>query len=157
MKILRLDLTAFGPFSNARLDLCGGCQGLHVVNGANDAGKSSSLRAITDLLYGIHSRTPDNFIHPYPRLRIGAQLQHSDGTVLEIVRRKSSKNSLFQGDDSTALDETELIRFMGDVDRELFHMMFGIDHERLRRGGEEIAQGAGRIGELLFAAGGGLG
>lgn len=156
MKILKLNLTAFGPFSNAQLDLSGGNQGLHVVYGPNEAGKSSSLRAITDLLYGIHSRTPDNFIHPYPRLRIGAQLQHSDGSVLEIVRRKANKNSLFSGDDSTPLDEAELTRFMGDVDRELFHMMFGIDHERLRRGGEEIVQGDGRIGELLFAAGAGL-
>lgn len=156
MKILKLNLTAFGPFSNAQLDLSGGNQGLHVIYGPNEAGKSSSLRAITDLLYGIHSRTPDNFIHPYPRLRIGAQLQHSDGNVLEIVRRKANKNSLFSGDDSTPLDEAELARFMGDVDRELFHMMFGIDHERLRRGGEEIVQGDGRIGELLFAAGAGL-
>jgi len=156
MKILKLNLTAFGPFSNAQLDLSGGNQGLHVIYGANEAGKSSSLRAITDLLYGIHSRTPDNFIHPYPRLRIGAQLQHSDGTVLEIVRRKANNNSLFNGDDSTPLDDTELTRFMGDVDRELYHTMFGIDHERLRRGGEEIVQGDGRIGELLFAAGAGL-
>ena len=156
MKILKLNLTAFGPFSNAELDLSGGSQGLHVIYGPNEAGKSSSLRAMTDLLYGIHSRTPDNFIHPYPRLRIGAQLQHSDGTVLEIVRRKANKNSLFNGDDSTPLDEAELTRFMGDVDRELFHTMFGIDHQRLRRGGEEIVQGDGRIGELLFAAGAGL-
>ncbi len=156
MKILKLNLTAFGPFSNVQLDLSGGNQGLHIIYGPNEAGKSSSLRAITDLLYGIHPRTPDNFIHPYPRLRIGAQLQHSDGTVLEIVRRKANKNSLFNGDDSTALDETELTRFMGGVDRELFHMMFGIDHERLRRGGEEIVRGDGRIGQLLFAAGAGL-
>lgn len=156
MKILKLNLTAFGPFSGAQLDLSEGNQGLHVIYGQNEAGKSSSLRAITDLLYGIHSRTPDNFIHPYPRLRIGARLKHSDGTVLEIVRRKANKNSLFNGDDSTPLDETELTRFMGDVDRGLFHMMFGIDHERLRRGGEEIVQGDGRIGELLFAAGAGL-
>lgn len=156
MQILKLNLTAFGPFSNVQLDLSGGNQGLHVIYGQNEAGKSSSLRAITDLLYGIHSRTPDNFIHPYPRLRIGAQLQHSDGTVLEVVRRKANKNSLFSGDDSTPLDEADLARLMGDVDRELFRMMFGIDHERLRRGGEEIVQGVGRIGELLFAAGAGL-
>ena len=156
MKILKLNLTAFGPFSNAQLDLSEGSQGLHVIYGPNEAGKSSSLRAITDLLYGIHSRTPDDFVHPYARLRIGAQLQHSDGTVLGIVRRKANKNSLFNGDDSAPLDEAELTRFKGDVDRDLFHLMFGIDHERLRRGGEQIVRGDGRIGELLFAAGAGL-
>ena len=63
MKILKLNLTAFGPFTDAQLDLSKGNQGLHVIYGPNEAGKSSSLRAITDLLYGIPARTPDNFIH----------------------------------------------------------------------------------------------
>ena len=34
--------------------------------------------------------------------------------------------------------------------------MFGIDHERLTRAGEEIRTGHGQLGELLFAAGAGL-
>ncbi|MDG2384789.1 MAG: AAA family ATPase [Pirellulaceae bacterium] len=156
MRFLTVQLQAFGPFTNAHLDLSGGDHGLHLVYGSNEAGKSSSLRAITDLLYGIHSRTPDNFKHPYPRLRIAAELQHSDGTVLNLVRRKANKNSLFQGDDSTPLHENQLARFLGNVDRDLFHMMFGIDHERLRQGGEEIVKGDGQIGQLLFAAGAGL-
>jgi len=155
MKIRELDLRAFGPFTSEHLDLSGGQYGLHVIHGPNEAGKSSSLRAIIDLLYGFRPRTLDSFVHPYARLRVGAHLQHSDGTVLDIVRRKANKNSLFNGDDSTSLDENELTRFLGDVDRELFRMMFGIDHERLRRGGEEIVQGDGQIGELLFAAGSG--
>ena len=156
MKILKLDLLAFGPFTNASLDLSGGREGLHVVYGPNEAGKSSSLRAITDFFFGIHPRTPDDFVHPYGRLRIGAQLRHSDGTILDLIRRKANQNSLRLADDVTPLDEGELSRFLGDVDRDLFHVMFGIDHERLRRGGEEIARGGGRIGELLFAAGAGI-
>lgn len=156
MKILNLNLKAFGPFTDSQLDLSGGDNGLHIVYGPNETGKSSSLRAITDLLYGFNSRTPDDFIHAYRSLRVGAELQHSDGTTLEIVRRKANKKSLFNADDSKPLDEAELTNFLGDVDRELFQMMFGIDHERLRRGGEQIAKGDGRIGELLFAAGAGL-
>lgn len=156
MKLLRLDLIAFGPFTNVQIDLSDGQHGLHIVYGPNEAGKSSSLRAIADLLYGFHPRTPDDFIHGYKRLRIGGELQHSDGSTLEFVRRKANKKSLFAVDDTTAMDESELTRFVGEVDRELFQMMFGIDHERLRRGGEEIVKGDGRIGELLFAAGAGL-
>ncbi|MCP4195455.1 MAG: AAA family ATPase [Planctomycetaceae bacterium] len=156
MRFLTVQLQAFGPFTNAYLDLSGGDHGLHLIYGSNEAGKSSSLRAITDLLYGIHSRTPDNFKHPYPRLRIAGELQHSDGTVLNLVRRKANKNSLFQKDDSTPLDENQLARLLGNVDRDLFHRMFGIDHERLREGGEEIVKGDGQIGQLLFAAGAGL-
>ena len=99
MKILRLHLKAYGPFTDSKQDLSGGQHGLHVVYGLNEAGKSSSLRAIADLLYGIPGRTPDNFVHPYPKLRIGAELRHSDGSILEIVRRKANKNSLFDADD----------------------------------------------------------
>lgn len=156
MKILRLHLKAYGPFTDSKLDLSGGQHGLHVVYGLNEAGKSSSLRAIADLLYGIPGRTPDNFVHPYPKLRIGAELQHSDGSILEIVRRKANKNSLFDADDSKPLEDALLDRFLADVDRDLFHMMFGIDHERLRHGGEEIVKGGGPIGELLFSAGAGI-
>ena len=156
MKILRLHLKAYGPFTDNKLDLSGGQHGLHVIYGVNEAGKSSSLRAIADLLYGIPGRTPDNFVHPYPKLRIGAKLQHSDGSILEVVRRKANKNSLFDADDSKPLEDALLDRFLADVDRDLFHMMFGIDHERLRHGGEEIVKGGGRIGELLFSAGAGI-
>ena len=34
--------------------------------------------------------------------------------------------------------------------------MFGIDHERLTKAGEEIRTGQGQLGELLFAAASGL-
>ena len=156
MRIAELQLIAFGPFTNARIDLSRGSEGLHMIYGPNEAGKSTSLRAISDLFFGFPSRTSDNFKHPYQRLRIGAKLVHSDGRVLEIVRRKATKNSLFGADDTTPLEEDDLHRLMGDVDRDLFQNMFGIDHERLRHGGEEIVQGEGRIGELLFAAGAGL-
>ena len=93
MKILQLHLKAFGPFTDTSLDLSGGEQGLHIVYGPNEAGKSSSLRAITDLLYGFLPRTPDNFLHPYPKLRIGGELQNSDGKILEMIRRKANKKS----------------------------------------------------------------
>ena len=156
MKILRLHLKAYGPFTDTKLDLSGGQHGLHVVYGVNEAGKSSSLRAIADLLYGIPGRTPDNFIYPYPKLRIGAELRHSDGSILEIVRRKANKKSLFDADDSKPLEDAMLDRFLAGVDRDLFHMMFGIDHERLRHGGEEIVKGGGQIGKLLFSAGAGI-
>jgi len=156
MKILELKLTAFGPFTGHSLDLSDGQEGLHIIYGPNEAGKSSALRAIGDFFYGIPPRTDDNFVHPYQRLRIGGRLEHSGGTVLEAVRRKGNQNTLRQSDDTAPLDEDELRQFLGDVDRDLFHVMFGLNHIRLRRGGEEIVQGGGEIGRLLFVAGAGL-
>jgi len=67
MKILQLNLLAFGPFTDTVLNLNEGHEGLHIIYGLNEAGKSSSLRALLQLLYGI--RTPDDFRHPYSKLR----------------------------------------------------------------------------------------
>ena len=44
MKILELALHAFGPFTDAVLDLSAGQEGLHLIYGPNEAGKSSALQ-----------------------------------------------------------------------------------------------------------------
>jgi uncharacterized protein YhaN len=53
MRIKRLDLMAFGPFTDQRLVFDSKGPGLTVIFGPNEAGKSSSLRALKCLLYGI--------------------------------------------------------------------------------------------------------
>lgn len=156
MKIAELQLIAFGPFTDCQLDLSAGSHGLHILYGPNEAGKSSSLRAITHFLYGFPSSTPDDFQHPYKSLRVGARLEHSDGTQLTTVRRKAQKLSLRCDQDQEPVADDALLHFMGDVDQGFFTSMFGINHERLREGGQDIAAGKGRLGELLFAAGAGV-
>lgn len=156
MRFDNLRLIATGPFTNKEIDLSGGTYGLHIVYGPNEAGKSSSLRAITNFLFGFPTRTSDDFIHPYGKLRIGAKLVHSDGAVLDCVRRKTNQSSLRDHDDVNVIDDSQLTRMLGDLDRELFTAMFGIDHDILRAGGDEIARGGGRVGEMLFSAGAGL-
>ena len=70
MRFDRLHIPAFGPFTNLELTFPVQGSDLHVIYGSNEAGKSSLLRAIRDLLFGIHSQSPDNFVHDYKRLRI---------------------------------------------------------------------------------------
>lgn len=155
MNLLELELKAFGPFSGQRLDLSGGNPGLHVIFGPNEAGKSSALRALHALLYGIPGRTPDDFLHPSQALRIGGRLRHSDGTEIAFVRRKGSKNTLLAPDE-TRLDDHALDRFLGGESAEKFEMFWGIDHARLVQGGQDILEGHGDLGESLFAAGSGV-
>ena len=50
MKILSLDLLAWGPFTDRSLRFTAGSEGLHVIYGPNEAGKSSALRALRALL-----------------------------------------------------------------------------------------------------------
>ncbi|MFN4258555.1 MAG: AAA family ATPase [Gemmataceae bacterium] len=156
MKILRLDLLAFGPFTDTRLDLSAGCQGLHLIYGPNEAGKSSALRALRRLFYGIPERTSDDFTHAYNKLRIGAILRHSDGSELAVTRRKGRGETLRGSDERTVIPQEELNRYLDGVDQRLFETWFGIDHKELVQGGEEIGKGGGQLGQVLFAASAGI-
>jgi uncharacterized protein YhaN len=156
MRILRLDLQAFGPFSGTSLELSAGNEGIHLIYGPNEAGKSSTLRALRNLLYGIPGNTVDDFVHNKPDLRVGALLRRRDGQELEIVRRKGYKGTLLSPDEKDPLDESVLRGFLGGCDQAQFETMFGIDHAGLIAGGQEIIRGQGDIGHVLFAAGAGI-
>ncbi len=156
MKICEIRLIAFGPFTNVRIDLSGGKEGLHIIYGPNEAGKSSALRALRHMLYGIPERSLDDFLHPYTKMRVGAAIQRKDGDALEFIRRKGRSNTLRAVDDKTVLDESILHRFLSGVNADVFSTMFGIAHADLVRGGREIIQGGGSMGQIIFAAGSGV-
>lgn len=156
MKILALRLAAYGPFTDTTLDFCASNTNFHLVFGPNEAGKSSALRALRHLLFGIPARTGDNFRHPYPQLRIGARLAGSDGRQIDFLRRKGQVKTLRTADDADVLPDDALAPFLGGADQAVFEQMFAIGHEDLVRGGQEIVCGKGHVGEALFAAGAGL-
>lgn len=89
MRLEILDLSAFGPFTHAQLDFSQTNNGLHLIYGPNEAGKSSALRAITNLFYGIPAQTSDNFIHEHKALRIGARISNANGDELTFIRRNT--------------------------------------------------------------------
>ncbi|MGD8910529.1 MAG: AAA family ATPase, partial [Chromatiales bacterium] len=149
MRISELNLVAFGPFTERLLSF--GKTGLHIVYGPNEAGKSSALRALKSLLYGIPERTTDNFVHANDRLRIAGTLLCDDGNELRIARRKGRKNTLLDPDDGI-LDEQVLAPFLQGVTAELFETIFGIDHQALVAGGQEILEQKGEVGQALFSA-----
>ncbi len=156
MKIIRLDLTAFGPFTDKSLDLGAGNEGLHIIYGPNEAGKSSALRALRQMLFGIPARSPDDFLHPYAKMRIGGTMRKKDGREISFVRRKGRANTLRDSADAEQIEESLLHSFLSGADENLFAAMFGIDHDGLVQGGEEIIRGGGSIGQILFAAGSGI-
>jgi len=160
MRIDRLSLKAYGPFTDVELELPAPPSGfgLHLLVGANETGKSVALRALIGLLFGIEPRCPDNFIHDYGSLRIGARLSRRGGHSLSFMRRKGLRNTLLTEDGDAVLPDEVLAPFLGEVDSQMFVRTFGIDSRRLEAGGLEMARGEGQLGEVLFAAGlGGLG
>lgn len=153
MRIRSLSLVAFGPFSGQTLDFSAGSPGgLHLVYGRNEAGKSTALRAVSGLLFGIPERTPDAHLHPAPEVRVAGVIEGSGARVLEVIRRKKRKDSLRDAKDAP-LDEALLSRLLGGVNRELFQHLFGLDHQALRVGGEALLAGKGDVGQSLYDAG----
>lgn len=156
MKLATLRLLQFGPFTNLELPLDRQNAGFQLLYGRNEAGKSSALRAIQQLFYGIDRQSKDNFLHPNPSLRLGATLVNDRGESLEFIRRKADKASLRLADDQALLPEEVLQRWLQGVDKPTFETMFGIDHVRLRAGGQEIISGKGQLAQTLFAAAAGI-
>lgn len=151
MEIRKLNLAAFGPFTDRTLIFDREAGGLHVVYGPNEAGKSSALRGLKALLYDIDERTPDNFLHANDKLRIEGCVRALDGRELTFARRKGRKNTLLSMEDEP-LDEKALIPFLQGVTQELFEMLFGIDHRALVQGGQEVLEQKGEVGQALFSA-----
>jgi len=115
VKILELELMGFGPFSDFVLDLGPDGAGLHVVLGSNEAGKSTALRAISGLLFGIPERSPDSYLHGYGRMRIGARIEEREGRVLRVVRLKKRARSLVDADGNPFGDDV-LAGLLGGFD-----------------------------------------
>jgi len=157
MRLLELYLKAFGSFTERRIELPGvDGPGLCVLHGANEAGKSTALRAIRGLIYGIPARSPDDFIHRYADLRIGARLRFSDGEELAVMRRKKAKASLYDYDDSAVLESDRMDRLVEAVPELLFERFYGLDHRSLREGSAALLRDDGEVGRALFGASLGL-
>ncbi len=155
MRFEELHLERFGHFDDLRLDFSGDDVRLHVIYGPNEAGKSTALAAICDVLFGIPERTPYNFLHEYSRLRIGATITNAAGQRLAFKRRKARGNSLLKPDESGELPADTLVPFLGGATEEFFTRMFGLNHQRLREGGKGMLEAGGDIARSLFEAGAG--
>lgn len=153
MRLLKLDLMKYGPFTDTLLNL-DGTDCIHIVCGPNEVGKSSALRALRALLYGIPTQTADNFVHENKDLRIGAVLQGDNGP-LQVVRKKGNKGTLLDPHGRPLPDDL-LDALLNGVDQQQFETMFGLDYKRLVDGGEEILKGRGSLSAALFAAGTGI-
>lgn len=150
MRLLSLALLSFGSFAGTTLDLS--ARGVHVVYGPNEAGKSTALRAITGLFYGIPHVSPDAHTHRPDELRIGGRLQNRAGAEISVVRRKGRIRTLLDGS-GAPLPEGALLPFLGGIGEEVFRAAFGLNHETLRLGAQALVEGKGHLGESLFGAG----
>ncbi len=152
MRIARLELKAFGRFTDRTLELG---SGLHIVHGPNEAGKSTTLRALKAWLFGFPERTHDNFLHANDQLLVGGCLRTEDGRELAFYRRKKRKGDIL-GPDGVPLPADALAGFLPMAEQAVFESLYGLSHEDLIRGGEDILAQKGEVGQALFSAGAGI-
>ncbi len=157
MRLRRLDLTRYGKFTDYSIDFgehVAGTPDLHLVYGLNEAGKSTSLSAYLDLLFGIEERTKYGFLHQGKAMEIGACLEF-DGQAHEFKRVKQRSNSLLDAH-GQPVNEALLSVPLAGLTRDAYRMMFSLDDQTLEDGGNAILESKGDLGELLFSASAGL-
>ncbi len=126
------------------------------IYGPNEAGKTTLLRALHGLLFGVDERTP-YARYDYRAIALRAVLRDSAGQRLHVTRLKKRKDSLAGSLHSDAgevpLDAARFGRYFGAITEELYRAIFGFTHADLQQG-SDVLQVAG-LSELL--GGGALG
>jgi uncharacterized protein YhaN len=153
MRFAELSLERYGVYQQLSVPFAS--PGLNVVYGPNEAGKSTCLAAISDFLFGIPNTSFHGQRFGYDAMRVGATLLLGEGRELTLWRRKGRGRTLVDGNGRT-VDESVLRSLLGAVTSDRFGMLFGLDHQALRYGGETLLSADGDIGRLILEAGGGL-
>ncbi len=157
MRLNQLDLTRYGGFTDYSLSFGerpSKGPDLHIVYGPNEAGKSTSLTAFLDLIFGIETRSQYNFLHPYTTMRIGGEIE-INGALRQFARIKRAQNSLLDEGDKPIADGI-ILGDLGGIDRTSYTTMFSLDDDSLEAGGNNILASEGDLGQLLFSASAGL-
>ena len=150
MRIAKLQLPAYGHFQSKELHFEGGDEcDFHIIYGSNEAGKSTLLRAISELLFGIHKQSPAKFRFG-KNISLQARLEQGE-QYLDFIRLNKVSDPLQDLEDQP-LPESALHPFLYGLNRETFESSYGISHERLRQGGREITEAKGDLGQALLAA-----
>lgn len=155
MRITRLDLLRYGKFTDTSVSLPRAAHDFHLIVGPNEAGKSTLRDAIQDLLFGIEPRSRYNFLHAHSEMRLGALIEQGD-QQLDFLRTKARSKTL-QSATGTPLADNALTPFLGPIERSFFDQMFGLNHDRLVAGGQEILSASNDVGQILFQAAAGIG
>jgi|GEM_PF-2223785 len=159
MRLRTLHLLAYGKFTDQILHVGDKKTSLSLVYGPNEAGKSTTLDAITDLRFGFPQKSQAGFLHSNQALRIGGVFVDENDEEHALIRRKGRGDTLLFADFSQVEPmsdipaSAELVRKLdAGLDRNTYLQLFGIDRDRMQQGGRNIFDAGGDIGAVLFEA-----
>jgi uncharacterized protein YhaN len=155
MQLGNLRLERYGPFEQLDLPFDPTPGRVNLIVAPNGYGKSVIRRSIGEFLFGIEARTPMTFRFGTERMHLRADVTQN-GETHALVRRKGNGNTL-ASTQGTEIPPAETQRLLGGASETVFHELFGLDTTLLRSGGKDLIRSQGRLGQVLFAAGGGMG
>ncbi len=153
MKLQHLDIENFGLFTGHVFDFDD--NGFQLVVGPNEAGKTTLLQLIRELLFGFQIQNPYAFDAHTGEMAATATIELADGARVRFRRRKGRKN-VVKGEFETtgdSVDEQSLDRLLGNANAELYQNVFGFSLAELSTGEKSLEHA--NLNEALY--GGGLG
>ncbi len=153
MRLLEIEVENFGMFHGTSVSLGDGR--FHLVCGPNEAGKSTLLQLMRELLFGFPIRNPYAFAEHDGEMAATALAEMKDGSRIRFRRRKGTKNTVTGEVEGTGreINESGLIGLLGNANAEMYQNVFGFSLAELASG--EASLKNARLEEALY--GGGLG
>jgi uncharacterized protein YhaN len=132
VKITEIRIKRFGIWQNRNLSLDG--SGLSVIYGPNEAGKSTLLRFICEVLYGFESGNIEPHDEDSDAAIWGGSLIIEHENQCFEVGRSSQENDLLRilTDDEHASDKERLCQFLEETDTRLFNHVFAVGLQEIQ-------------------------
>jgi uncharacterized protein YhaN len=153
VRLHKIEVENFGIFRGSGVGFGDGR--FHLVCGPNEAGKSTLLQLIRELLFGFVVRNPYAFPEHDGEMAATLSAEMRDGSRIRFRRRKGNRNTVTGEVDGTGrtFDEAGLVRLLGNANAELYQNVFGFSLAELAQGEQSLKHA--RLEEALY--GGGLG
>ena len=132
MRLRRLLIHRYGHFADAALEFPG--NGVQVVHGRNEAGKSTLLQFLREVLFGFGERNRYGFLGE--KLQGSTLMEFADGRIAELRRRSGRPDALTltRGELPESTTEAELQALLGGANGPLFQGVFAFGLPELAAG-----------------------
>ena len=154
MRFADLYLLKYGGFDDFKLLFPKQELDFHLIEGANEAGKSTAVDAVSDLLFGFQHAKSQDYRFNASLLRVAATLQ--DGEQEFVCQRKRGRSGSLMDMSGMAMQEGQLLSMLHGKTRDSFRLAWSLNHIQLREGGKSIVEAKDDVGQAIFAAGSGL-
>lgn len=153
MKIREIDIENFGIFTDRHFDF--GETPFQLIHGPNEAGKSTLLQLLRQLLFGFPTRSPYQFETHSGEMAARALIDVADGRRISFRRRKGRSSTVVGEVEGTTqkIDEPALNSILSNANIDLYQHVFGFSLSELSRGEESLKHA--NLNEAMF--GGSLG